>query len=75
MSVWVSLENKQLKKELLAPATGRSRVGELNPRQKDQNRSQNKSDRDKIVSAEETSENCAHAFHFSTMANQQTKAF
>jgi len=33
-SVWVSLENKQLKKELLAPATGRSRVRELNPRQK-----------------------------------------
>jgi len=66
----VSLENKQLKKELLAPGPGRSGVGDLNPRRKD-----NKSDRDKSVSAEETSETYAHAFHFSTMANQQTIAF
>jgi len=32
-------ESKPLKKELLAPDPGRSRVGELNPRRKDQNRS------------------------------------
>jgi len=40
------LRNKQLKKELLAPAPSRSRVRELNPRRKDQNRGWSKSDRD-----------------------------
>ena len=57
---WVYLANKRLKKEILAPAPGTSRVGELNPRRKDPNSSWNKSNRDKSVSAEETLERYAH---------------
>jgi len=49
-SAQVSLERKRLKKELLAPAPGRSRVGELNPRRIDQNRSWNKSEQEKCLS-------------------------
>ena len=48
-SAQVSLERKQLEKGLLAPSPGRSRVGELNPRRKKQNRSWNKSEWDKSL--------------------------
>jgi len=60
-----------VKKEFLAPAPSRSRVGEFNPRRKIKTGVETRVSETNAFSSQETSESYAHAFHFSMIATQQ----